>query len=177
MTARSQHPAAKAGRLVRAVGLGLARELEKLEKLADAPPKERPAPPPPPPPLPTRDLFGRAVFATWVVSLAALLLVLLHAQKTIGSHEAKLVFESVLTAVLFAGALVFLTNWRRANLRLVQRVLTRAWGPRGPANRRERAFARILRDLVTLAGIALLAGAVFELLVALGWSDATTVGV
>src|SRR5262249_52453558 len=46
-----EHPAAKAGRLVRAVGLGIARELEKR---ADAPPKAPPEPPPPPPAENTR---------------------------------------------------------------------------------------------------------------------------
>jgi hypothetical protein len=41
-------------------------------------------------------------------------------------------------------------------------------------NRRERSFARICREVLALAGIAWLAGAVFELLVALGWADVNT---
>ena len=55
---------------------------------------------------------------------------------------------------------------RGANQRLVQRVLNRVWGPRGAMNRREKSFARICRDLLTLVGIVWLAAAVFELLTA-----------
>ena len=47
-----------------------------------------------------------------------------------------------------------------------QRVLNRVWGPRGAMNRREKSFARICRDLLTLVGIVWLAAAVFELLTA-----------
>src|SRR2546423_7208833 len=54
-----EHPAANAGRLVRAVGLGIARELEKR---AEAPPKARPEPPPPPPPADNGGLVGRLRF-------------------------------------------------------------------------------------------------------------------
>jgi hypothetical protein len=46
-------------------------------------------------------------------------------------------------------------------------MLTKMWGPRGPANRRERFFARALRDVLTLIGIVFLAFGVFELLVGL----------
>ena len=40
------------------------------------------------------------------------------------------------------------------------------WGPRGAVTRRERFFARGVRDVLTLLGIIFLAAAVFELLVA-----------
>jgi hypothetical protein len=168
--ANPEHPAAKAGRIVRAVGLGLARELEKR---ADAPPKAKPAPAPPPP-LPTRDLYGRTVFGLFFGSAVALGLVLLHFEKAVPTHDAKEFLRIVLTVVLGLGALVQLTNWRQANQRLAQRLLNRVWGARGAMNRRERSFARICREGLTLVGIAWLAGAVFELLVALGWADVNT---
>src|SRR6266540_4488268 len=73
-----KHPAAKAGRLVRAVGLGIARELDKL---ADAPPKARPAPPPPPPPVRTGGVIGTAVFYAFIVGLVAGVLSVLKADE------------------------------------------------------------------------------------------------
>jgi len=159
-----EHPAAKAGRLVRAVGLGIARELEKR---ADAPPKQPPAPLPPPPPLPTRDLVGRTVFYGFVLSLLAFLLVALRFEMLFGgTHTAKLTLRLVLAGILFFEAYLLLSNWRNANQRLGQRLLTRVWGPRGPINRREKTFARLLRDGLTLVGIVWLAAAVFELLTA-----------
>ena len=170
--AKSQHPAAKAGRLVRAVGLGIARELEKR---ADAPIPTRPAPPPPPPPLPTTGFYGRTVFALFVTSAVAILFVVIRAEKVF-PHDAREWLRIVLTVVLSLGALVQLTNWRHANERLVQRLLTRAWGPRGPMNRRERTFARICREGLTIVGIVWLAAAVFEFLIAIGVSDANVVG-
>jgi hypothetical protein len=166
-----QHPAAKAGRFVRAVGLGIARELEKR---ADAPPKAPLEPPPPPPPMPTSDLYGRTVFAIFVASAVALGLVMSHFEKAVPTHDAKQVLRIALTVALGFGAFVQLTNWRQANQRIVQRLLSRIWGPRGPANRREKTFARICREVLVLVGIAWLAGAVFELLVALGWADVNT---
>jgi len=170
--AKSQHPAAKAGRLVRAVGLGISRELEKR---ADAPPQARPAPPPPPPPLPTVDFYGRTVFALFVASAFAILCVVIRMEKVL-PHDVREWWRIVLTVVLSLGALVQLTNWRQANQRLVQRLLTRAWGPRGPTNRREKTFARVCREGLTLVGIVWLAAAVFEFLIAIGVSDANVVG-
>jgi hypothetical protein len=159
-----EHPAAKAGRIVRAVGLGIAREIEKR---ADAPPKARPEPLPPPPPANTRGIVGRLVFAGLVGSLIAFLLVVLRFETLLGStHDAKLTVRLVLAAILFLEALLLLTNWRGANQRLVQRLLNRMWGPRGAMNRREKTFARICRDGLTLVGIVWLAAAVFEFLTA-----------
>ena len=86
------------------------------------------------------------------------------------------VFEIGLVTILTVAAVVQLTNCGNANERIVQRLLTRLWGPRGPINRREKTFARICRELLIAVGIAWLAAAVFELLIALGVSDATVVG-
>jgi hypothetical protein len=159
-----EHPAAKAGRLVRAVGLGIARELEKR---ADAAPKARPEPLPPPPPANTGGFVGRLVFAGLVGSLIAFLLVVLRFETLLGStHDVKLAIRLALAAILFLEAFLLLSNWRGANQRLVQRVLNRVWGPRGAMNRREKTFARICRDLLTLVGIVWLAAGVFELLTA-----------
>ena len=159
-----EHPAAKAGRLVRAVGLGIARELEKR---ADAPAKPKPEPLPPPPPANTRGFVGRLVFAGLVASVIAFLLVVLRVETLLGStHSAKLTVRLVLALLLLFEAALVLSNWRGANQRLVQRVLNRVWGPRGAMNRREKTFARICRDLLTLVGIIFLAAGVFELLVA-----------
>jgi hypothetical protein len=159
-----EHPAAKAGRFVRAVGLGIARELEKR---AEAAPKARPEPLPPPPPANIGGFVGQLVFAGLVVSLFAFLLVVLRFETLLGStHDAKLTIRLVLAGVLFLEAFLLLSNWRGANQRLVQRLLNRMWGPRGAMNRREKTFARICRDLLTLVGIIWLAAAVFELLTA-----------
>lgn len=159
-----EHPAAKAGRIVRAVGLGIARELEKR---AEAPAKPKPEPLPPPPPANTRGFVGRLVFAGLVGSLVAFLLVVLRFETLLGSsHDAKLTVRLVLAALLFLEAFLLLSNWRGANQRLVQRLLNRVWGPRGPMNRREKTFARICRDAMTLVGIVWLAAGVFELLTA-----------
>ena len=159
-----EHPAAKAGRIVRAVGLGIARELEKR---AEAPPKPKPEPLPPPPPANTRGFVGRLVFAGLVASGIAFLLVVLRFETLLGStHDAKLVVRLVLAGILFLEAFLLLSNWRGANQRLLQRLLNRVWGPRGAMNRREKTFARVGRDLLTLVGIVWLAAAVFELLTA-----------
>ena len=162
--AESEHPAAKAGRFVRAVGLGIARELEKR---ADAPPKPKPEPLPPPPPANTGGFVGRLVFAGLIGSLIAFLLVVLRFETLLGStHSVKLTVRLVLAGILFLEAFLILSNWRGANQRLVQRLLNRVWGPRGAMNRREKTFARVCRDLLTFVGIIWLAAAVFELLTA-----------
>jgi hypothetical protein len=159
-----EHPAAKAGRLVRAVGLGIARELEKR---ADAPPKARPEPPPPPPPENTRGVVGRLAFLGLVAAAVAFLLVVLRIETLFGStHDVKLIFRLVLAGLLLVEAALLLSNWRGANQRLVQRVLTKMWGPRGAMNRREKTVARICRDGLAFVGLAFLAAAVFELLTA-----------
>ena len=149
---------------MRAVGLGIARELEKR---ADAPAAARPEPPPPPIPANTGGVVGRLVFAGFVGSIVAFLLVVLRFETLLSSsHDTKLIVRLVLAAILFAEAFLLLANWRGANQRLVQRVLNRVWGPRGAMNRREKSFARICRDGLTLVGIVFLAAAVFELLTA-----------
>jgi hypothetical protein len=162
LVSEPEHPAAKAGRLVRAVGLGIARELEKR---ADAPPKAPPEPPPPPPAENTRGVVGRLAYFGLIAAALAFVLVLLRIETLIGSgSNAKLIFRLVLAGLLFFEAILLVTNWRGANQRLVQRVLTKMWGPRGAMNRREKSVARIFRDVMTFVGIAFLAAAVFELL-------------
>jgi hypothetical protein len=160
-----EHPAAKAGRIVRAAGLALQRELEKKTAAAAARPVPvEAAPPPPPPPVPTTDFFGRAVFYSFVVSLVAFLLVVLRVEMVIGHHGGKTIFRLILAVVMFVEAYLLTSNWRRANQRLVQRVASKLWGPRAAATRREKFFVRLLRDALTLVGIVFLAAGTFELL-------------
>lgn len=156
-----EHPAAKAGRLVRAVGLGIARELEKR---AQAAPAARPEPPPPPPPpVPTGGLVGTLTLYAFLGSAGAFVLAVLQIDSLFGGTP-KTVFRLVLGCVLALAAALLLTNWQLASDRLGQRVLTRMWGPRGAVNRRERFVARRVRDALTLVGILFLATGVFEVL-------------
>jgi hypothetical protein len=154
-----KHRAAKAGRFVRAVGLGIQREIEKR---ADAP---KPAPLPPPPPVRTGGFIGTAVFYAFIVGLVAGVLSVIKADE-LAHNTPRLIFRLTLGGVLFAVSVLFMTNWHLANQRLGQRLLTRMWGPRGPMNKRERFIARRVRDALTLVGIAFLAGAVYEILTA-----------
>ena len=154
-----KHRAAKAGRFVRAVGIGIAREIEKR---ADAP---RPEPPAPPPPVRTGGFIGTAVFYAFIVGLVAGVLSVIKADE-LAHNTPRLVVRLTLGGVLFVVSILLMTNWRLANQRLGQRLLTRMWGPRGPMNKRERFFARRVRDALTLIGIAFLAGGVYEVLTA-----------
>jgi hypothetical protein len=160
-----EHPAAKAGRFVRAVGLAGAAAAREYERQAAARPAPLPAPrPPTPPAMPTDGLLGRTVFLGFLAALVALALVALRAETLIGSHDPRLIFGLAAAGILGLEALLLTSNWRRSNERLGQRLLTRVWGPRGAVTRREKAFARVVRDALTLVGIAFLAGAVYELL-------------
>jgi len=70
--------------------------------------------------------------------------------------------------ILFTEGYFLVSNWRKANERIGQRLLNRMFGmQRGSVTRREKFFARGVRDVLTLVGIGFLAGGVFDLLVAL----------
>jgi hypothetical protein len=159
-----EHPAAKAGRYVRAAGQVLGREVDRRAAAAAARPAPA-APPPPPPPVPTTDLYGKAVFGSFVASLVALLIVLLHGEDVL-SGSGRTISHLALGAIMLLEAALLTSNWKRANERIGQRLLNRVWGPRGAENRRERLFARVVRDALTLVGIGLLAAGVFAVLVA-----------
>jgi hypothetical protein len=176
-----EHPAAKAGRFVRAAGLAISSTLEKqAAKAPPAPPKAPPAPPrasppptpppvakvppaPPPPPVPTRDFVGRAIFLSFIVSLFAFLVVVLRVEMLFTSTP-KTVLQLVLSVILFLVAFLLMSNWQRANQRIVQRLLTRMWGPRAAMNRREKFFAGAVRDGLKLIAIAFLALGALEFL-------------
>jgi hypothetical protein len=170
----SEHPAAKAGRFVRAAGQALgaaAKELEKerREREAAAPaevtaPRPQPVPIAPPPPQRTGGPVGNLVFYGFTVSLVAFVLAALNVDQLIAAGNTRLGFRIVLTVILIGEAFMLTSNWQQANQRLVQRLLTRIWGPRAAMNRRERTFARAARDLLTLLGILMLALGVFEIL-------------
>jgi hypothetical protein len=159
-----EHPAAKAGRYVRAAGQVLGREVDRRAAAAAARPAPA-APPPPPPPVPTKDVYGKAVFGAFILSLIALLIVILHGEDVLAG-SGKTISGLVLGAILLLEAALLTSNWRQANERIGQRLLNRVWGPRGAENRRERLFARAVRDALTLLGIAFLAAGVFAVLVA-----------
>jgi hypothetical protein len=164
-----EHPAAKAGRYVRAAGIVLGREADRRSAAAAsaaAAPKPAPTPPAPPPaPFATADLAGKGVFVGFLASLVCLGLVLVHADDAFSS-SAKTIVLAGLGAILVVEAALLTSNWRQANQRLGQRLLNRIWGRRGPMNKRERAFARAVRDTVTLIGIVFLGAGVYALLTA-----------
>ena len=163
--AEREHPAAKAGRFVRAAaraGAAAAREYENQAAARPAPPGAA-EPPPPTPALRTNDLLGRSVFVGFLLSLVALALLALRFETLVGSHAAKLL-RLAAALILFVEAYLLTSNWQGANQRLGQRLLNRVWGRRGAMTRREKTFARVIRDVLTLVGIAFLAGAVFEVL-------------
>src|SRR5262249_56400190 len=113
----------------------------------------------------TRGVVRRLAYFGLIAAAVAFVLARLRIETLIGSgSNTKLTFRLVLAGLLFFEAVLLVTNWRGANQRLVQRVLTKMWGPRGAANRREKTFARICRDLMTFVGLPFLAAAVFELL-------------
>jgi hypothetical protein len=159
--AEREHPAAKAGRFVRAAGrAGRAAAREYEQQAAARPEPVRVAPPPP---LKTGGLFGRIVFVGFLLALFAAALAALRVDSLIPSGE-RLLFRLVVAGILLGEALLLTSNWRRSSERLAQRLLNRVWGPRSAVTRRERVFARVLRDALTLVGIGFLAAAVFELL-------------
>ena len=99
------------------------------------------------------------------MSLVTFGLVVLHFDDAL-PHGAKKIGHLVLAGILFVEAALLISNWQQSNQRIGQRMLMKMWGPRGPVTRRERFFARGVRDVLTLLGIVFLAAAVFELLVA-----------
>ena len=165
--AEKEHPAAKAGRYVRAAGIVIGKEVDRRAAAADAKAAAPPPPPPPPPPpaVETNTFVARWVFRLFVVSLVVLGLSLLHLDELLPSQGEKIVRLS-LAAVLGFTAVMLLTNWKRGNERIGQRLLNRMWGPRAAVTRRERFFARAVRDVLTLVGIGFLAAAIYQLLVA-----------
>jgi hypothetical protein len=161
-----EHPAAKAGRYVRAAGVVIGNEVDRRTAAAAArPAPERVPPPPPPAAVRTDGVFATTAFRLFVVGLVILGITVLHFTDLVPS-QGRTIVRLVLAAVMALDAFLLISNWQRANERVGQRLLTRMWGARGPMNRRERAFARALRDVLTLVGIGFLAAAVFQVLVA-----------
>jgi hypothetical protein len=161
-----EHPAAKAGRYVRAAGIVLGKEVDRRTAAAEAKAAAAPPPPPPPPPVDTNTFVARWIFRLFVVSLVVLGLSLLHFDQLLPEGEGQTILRLSLAAVLSFSALVLLTNWKQGNERIGQRLLNRMWGPRTAVTKRERFFARAVRDVLTLVGIGFLAAAVYQLLVA-----------
>jgi len=165
---KSDHPAAKAGRFVRAVGLTVQSEVEKRTAAIAAAEQAKKATPPPPPPaaVPTNDLAGKAAFGLFVAAAVAMTLVAMHLELVLKGTPGT-VFRLIAAVIMGTEGAVLVSNWGRGNQRLVQRVLNRMFGmARGPMNRREKTFARIIKEGLTLFGIAFLAAATFEIITA-----------
>jgi hypothetical protein len=162
-----EHPAAKAGRYVRAAGITLGKEIDRRSEAAAARPAPVVAPAPPPPAAARTDgAVGRGVFWFFLLALAVLGLTILHFADLVPS-DGRTVVRLVMAGIMGTEAFLLIGNWHRANDRISQRLLTRMWGTRGPTNRRERTFARVLHDALALLGIGFAAAAVFQVLVAL----------
>ena len=170
-----EHPAARAGRFVRAAGRASAAAAREFEKTTAArpttarptpTPKPAAAPPPPAPPFPTGGVIGRTAFAGLIGAIAALVLVGLKVDSLIHPAATRLTYRLIVVAILSTEAGLLLANWRGATQSLVQRFCNRVWGRRGAETRREKAFARAVRDAVTLIGLCFLAAGVYELIVA-----------
>ena len=164
--ADKEHPAARAGRYVRAAGIVLGKEIDRRAAAAPATAPRPAAPPSPPPPVSTTSPAGKLSFWAFTLSLVVLGLTILHFD-TLVPGRAQTILRLVLAGLLGTEAFLLTTNWHKANERVGQRLLTRMWGPRGPMTRREKFAARLVRDVLTLLGIAFLAAAVYQLLVAL----------
>lgn len=161
---KKEHPAAKAGRYVRAAGIVIGKEIDRRAEAAAAKPAPAAPPPPPPPPAPapTGGVVGKAIFYFFVLAIVVLGLTILHFTDLVPS-SARGITRVVLAGIMFVEAFLLISNWRRANERIAQRLFNRMWGPRGPVTRRERTFARIVRDVLALLGIGFLAAGVFQL--------------
>ena len=162
-----EHPASKAGRYVRAAGIVIGKEVDRrAQAAAERPAPVAPPPPPPPPPAPaTHNIGGKALFAFFIFSLVTFGLVILHFDDALPKGS-KTIGHLILAGIMFAQAVLLISNWQQSNERIGQRMLTKMWGHRGAVTRRERFFARGVRDVLTLLGIAFLAVGVFEFLVA-----------
>jgi hypothetical protein len=162
-----EHPAAKAGRFVRAAGRAgraAAREFEREQRMpVPASHVEAREPLQPPPPARTGGVLGVTVFVGFLLSLLAIAVVGLGVE-TLVHGGSRLAVRLVAAAILFAEATLLTSNWRGSSERLGQRLLTRVWGPRAAVTRRERGFARVVRDALTLIGIVLAAAGLYTLL-------------
>jgi hypothetical protein len=163
-----EHPAAKAGRYVRAAGIVIGKEVDRRAQAAAAKPAPA-APPPPPPPAPapvTHNIGGKTLFGLFVLSLVLLGLLFLHGDDSLPKGT-RTIGHLVVAGIMFLEAGLLISNWRQSNERIGQRMLNKMWGRRGAMTKRERFFARGVRDVLTLVGIIFLAAGVYQLLVAL----------
>jgi hypothetical protein len=174
-----EHPARVAGRYVRAAGVAIQRELERRAAEPEATPAQ-PAPETPQPtpqptesakaarrkgaqPLPERPRLDRVIWLAFLASLVSLALTGLQIQM-LASDGAQKGIRLVLGAGLLLGATLILTNWERANERIVARVFKSLWGIGEPTGRSGRFSRGLVRNGMSLVGIVLLALAAFQIL-------------
>jgi hypothetical protein len=191
--AEKEHPAALAGRYLRAAGVAIQKELERRAgesekakaqpatagdatapdaRAAQAQPEAPAAGEPSPaaarrarrakPPLEPKPFVDRLLWLAFMVAMLSLALSGLQVQM-LASGTAETVVRLVLGIPLVVVAILVLTNWQRANERLVARAF-RAWGIESPTTKSGRLVRRFARDAMTLLGIVLLSVAAFQLL-------------
>jgi hypothetical protein len=207
-----EHPAATAGRYLRAAGSAIQKELERRaaeseeRKQAEAAgatataqpqatpqtaPKPAAAPPPQAtpgagtpgtaaageasttaaaerraarqkPPLRPNRFLDRTFWIVFVVALIALALSGLQIQM-LAPDSSQGWLRVILGVPLVVAAILVLTNWHRANERIVARIF-KMWGLDAPTTKSGRFARRFAKDALTLVGILLLAVAAFQLL-------------
>jgi hypothetical protein len=190
-----EHPARTAGRYVRAAGIAIKKERERLaaesaqrearqaQAAQQAPPPAPPeaaaqptaipqaaaaekpgraARPQVPPPAP-KPILDKLLWIGFVIAVVATAVAALNID-TITSGTTQLVIRLVLGGIFVAVSVALLTNWQRANERLVAKLIKKFWGMDHPVTRSGRFVRRIAKDLMTLLGIVWLAIGVFEIL-------------
>jgi len=199
--AEKEHPAALAGRYLRAAGVAIQKELERRAdeaeerkagpaeaqateagateagateaRAAESQPSSPQAEARPSastaraarrqkPPLEPRPFFDRLLWIAFMGALLALALTGLQIQM-LASGTSATVVRLILGIPPLVVAILVLTNWQRANERLVARAF-KAWGLGAPSTKSGRFTRRFAKDAMTLVGIVLLCVAAFQLL-------------
>ena len=121
-----EHPAAKAGRYVRAAGIVIGKEIDRrAQAAATKPAPAAPPPPPPPPPAPrTHNIGGKTLFGLFVLSFVILGLLFLHADDSLPKGT-RTIGHLVIAGLMFLEAALLISNWRQSNERIGQRLLNR----------------------------------------------------
>jgi hypothetical protein len=183
-----EHPARTAGRYVRAAGIAIKKERERLaaesaarraEEAAQAPPppaqatqapqqpaaQQQASPPTRPQPHapPPSRFLDRLFWIGFVITVIATCLALLNIQM-VTSGTAQDVVRLVLGGIFLAVAAMILLNVGHAKERVLAQVTKRLWGLEHPTTRTGRFMRSMAKDLMTLLAIAWLAIAVYEIL-------------
>jgi hypothetical protein len=179
-----EHPARTAGRYVRAAGIAIRKERERLaaesaakraaeaaeaqQQAAQAPPQPPPQPPPAAPraaqPPPSRFL-DRLFWFAFIVTIVAMCLALLNVQM-LTSGTAEDLVRLVLGVIFLVVATTMLLNVGHSKDRILTTLTTKLWGLGHPTTRMGRFMRAVAKDVLTLLGIAWLTIATYEILTA-----------